>query len=60
MFEDYPDVVNVSQLREMLGGISRTSVYKILKSGSVQYRKIANKYLITKSSVIDYILQEIE
>ena len=29
MFTDYPDVVNVEQLSEMLGGTSTKSVYRL-------------------------------
>ena len=34
MFTEYPDVVNVEQLCEMLGGPSSKSVYRLLKEVS--------------------------
>ena len=36
MFTDYPDVVNVEQLSEMLGGTSTKSIYRLLKSGEIK------------------------
>lgn len=35
MFEKYPDVVEVNQLREMLGGISRKLAYKLLSEKEI-------------------------
>ena len=42
MFTDYPDVVNVEQLCEMLGGPSSKSVYRLLKEGAIQSYWIGN------------------
>ena len=36
MFTEYPDVVNVQQLCEMLGGISDKTAYRLLKSGVIK------------------------
>ena len=36
MFTEYPDVVNVPQLCEMLGGISDKTAYRLLKSGIIK------------------------
>jgi hypothetical protein len=38
MFTDYPDVVGIKQLCEMLGGISTKTCYKILRSGKSNIR----------------------
>ena len=35
MFAAYPDVVNVDQLREMLGGIGYKAAYGLLYDGSI-------------------------
>lgn len=40
MFRSYPDVVHVDELREMLGGIGRTTAYALLKSGRIESVKI--------------------
>ncbi|SCH05310.1 Uncharacterised protein [uncultured Ruminococcus sp.] len=39
MFPDYPDIVTVKQLREMLG-ISRVLAYKLLTDEEIQAVKI--------------------
>ena len=55
MFTDYPDVVNVEQLCEMLGGTSTKSVYRLLKSGEIQSYWIGKRYRIPKVFVIEYL-----
>ena len=40
MFAAYPDVVNVDQLREMLGGIGYKAAYGLLHDGSIRFFKI--------------------
>lgn len=54
LFEDYPDVLTVHQVRQALG-IGRTGVYKLLDSGSIRCFKIANAYKIPKTSLIEFI-----
>lgn len=39
MFPDYPDIVTVKQLREMLG-VSRALAYKLISDGEIQAVKI--------------------
>lgn len=55
MFTEYPDVVNVEQLCEMLGGPSSKSVYHLLKEGAIQSYWIGKRYRIPKVSVIEYL-----
>ena len=43
MFENYPDVVNVSELSEMLGICEKTA-YILLKNNKIKYR--ANRYIL--------------
>ena len=54
MFKDYPDVLNVNQLCEMLH-IGKNSAYKRLSSGEIKSRRIGRKYVIPKLCVIDYL-----
>ena len=35
MFTQYPDVVNISQLCEMLGGISEKTAYRLIREGKI-------------------------
>lgn len=55
MFTEYPDVVNVEQLCQMLGGPSSKSVYRLLKEGAIQSYWIGKRYRIPKVSVIEYL-----
>lgn len=59
IFENYPDVVGVQQLMEMLQ-IGQVLAYKLVKSGEIQSRKIGREYKIPKQSVVEYILKETE
>lgn len=55
MFPDYPDIVTVAQLREMLG-ISRHVAYELLAEKEISAIKIGNIYKIPKVSVINYVM----
>ncbi len=55
MFTEYPDVVNVQQLSEMLGGISDKTIYRLLKSEKIKSLYVGKRYLIPKPYVIDYL-----
>lgn len=56
MFHDYPDVISVAQLMEMLH-IGQVLAYKLVKSGKIKARKIGREYKIPKVNVIAYVLQ---
>ncbi|MBW4085708.1 helix-turn-helix domain-containing protein [Paenibacillus sp. S150] len=55
IFQHYPDVVNVPQLCEMLGGISSKSAYKLLQANRIPHFKIGRAYKIPKIQVIAYL-----
>lgn len=57
MFPDYPDIVTVKQLREMLG-VSRALAYKLISDGEIQAVKIGTSLKIPKVSVINFVTQE--
>lgn len=54
MFKDYPDVVSVGQLKEMLQ-IGQVLAYKLVKEGEIKSRKFGREYKILKSTVIEYL-----
>lgn len=55
MFSGFPDVVNVEQLCQMLGGISSKTAYKLLRNNEIAHLKIGRAYKIPKSHVIAYL-----
>ena len=54
MFKDYPDVITVDDLQNMLH-IGRNTAYGMLKDGAIKTIKIGKKYIIPKQSVIEFI-----
>ena len=55
MFQQYPDVVNVAQMRTMLGNLGRNSAYKLLSEQTIKSKKIGRIYLIPKVNVIKFL-----
>lgn len=60
MFPDYPDVVSPEQLQKMLGGIGKTTAYKLLRGGKIKSVRLGRKYLIPKICVIEYLCEDKE
>ena len=58
MFKNYPDVVNVFQMREMLGGIGRNSAYKLLSGQTIKSKKIGRIYFIPKVNIIKFLSEK--
>ena len=58
MFENYPDVVEVEDLRKMLGGISNRLAYKLLAEQEIRSVRVGRAYKIPKICVIEYLLGE--
>ncbi|MDR1002090.1 MAG: helix-turn-helix domain-containing protein [Oscillospiraceae bacterium] len=55
LFPEYPDVVTVKQMCEMLGGISDKTGYRLLHSGEIKSFTIGRCIRIPKVHVIDYL-----
>lgn len=55
MFSKYPDIVNIKQLRQMLGGIGVTLSYRLLKQEKIKAKKVGRDYRIPKINVINYL-----
>lgn len=55
LFNSYPDVVNVEQMCEMLGGISVKTGYRLIKCGSIKAFIIGRRYLIPKIYILEYL-----
>lgn len=58
LFSEYPDVVNITQMCEMLGGIGKKTAYSILRENEIRYIKIGKSFKIPKVCVISYLLGE--
>ena len=54
MFREYPDVVTVSQMSEMLG-ISEKSAYRLLKENCIEHFRIGRTYKILKLHIFSYL-----
>lgn len=55
LFLNYPDVVNVTEMREMLGGISNKTAYKLLHDNRISHFKIGRVYKIPKINILVYL-----
>ena len=58
MFEKYPDVVEVDDLRAMLGGISKKLAYRLLADQEIRSVKVGRAYKIPKVCLIEYLMGE--
>ena len=56
LFTNYPDIVDISQMRKMLGNIGITLAYKLLKEKRIKSIKIGREYRVPKSCIIEYLL----
>ena len=57
MFADYPDVVDVSGLRSMLGNIGKQTAYELVRKGTIKAIKVGKLYRIPKINVISFLTQ---
>ena len=56
LFRNYPDVVNVKQLCEMLGGIGKNMGYRLLRERKIPSILIGREYKVAKTDVIHFVL----
>lgn len=57
MFTSYPDLVNINQLKEMLG-IGITLAYRLVRNNTIQSLKVGRQYKIPKRCVIAYLTNQ--
>lgn len=55
MFVNNPDVVDIHQLCEMLGGIGIKTAYQLLHEGEIRYLKIGRGFRIPKRGVVEFV-----
>ena len=54
MLKDYPDVMDIDQMSELLG-ISTKTAYKLLKNGQIIALKVGRTYRIPKVHILKYL-----
>lgn len=54
LFEDYPDVMTVQQVRKALG-VGRTAIYRLLENHEIDCFMIGNAYKIPKTCLIEFV-----
>ena len=57
-FQNYPDVVEVTDLCAMLGGVKAKDARQLLQAGKIKSFLIGRKYQVPKECVIDYLLED--
>lgn len=59
MFNNYADIVNPKELKEMLGGnVGTNKIYQLLKNKEIYNKKVGNNYIILKLSVIEFLMRK--
>ena len=58
MFTTYPDVVNIFQLKGMLG-IGINLAYKLVRSKTIPSLKVGREYKIPKGNIIYYLTKQV-
>ncbi len=58
MFTTYPDVVNIFQLKEMLG-IGINLAYKLVRNKTIPSLKVGKEYKIPKGNIIYYLTKQV-
>lgn len=57
MYPDYPDIVGVTELQEMLD-VSRAVAYRLLREGDIKGKIVAGAYKIPKFNVINFVTDD--
>ena len=57
MFISYPDLVNIVQLKDMLG-IGITLAYRLVKQNIIKSIKVGREYKIPKRNIISYLTNQ--
>ena len=58
LFKDYPDVVKVKELKEMLPRMGKNKIYDLSKDKKIYSKKIGRDYYIPKVSIIKYLMEK--
>lgn len=53
-FDGYPDLLNVSQIQQILG-LGRSAVYSLIQTDEIKHMKIRGKIRIPRRYIVEYI-----
>ena len=56
LLSGYPEIMNIEQMCDALGGISTRTGYKLLKEGKIKSIKVGREYRIIKTYVTEFLL----
>ena len=56
LFENYPDIVKIPDLQEMIG-VSRTKAYGLISTNQIRSFRVGNSIRIPKKFIIEYLLK---
>ena len=54
VFKEYPDILDVKQVSTLLG-VSTKTVYRLLRSGTLDSLKIGREFRVPKVNVMKYV-----
>lgn len=54
VFKEYPDVLNVEQVSDVLG-VSKKTVYKLIHDGALSSLKVGREFRIPKVTLMKYM-----
>ena len=57
MLKEYPDVLDIKQMCEILGGISTKTGYKMLHDNVIESIRIGRQFRVAKITLIDFIIK---
>ncbi len=57
MFQNYPDIVSVDQVCEMLH-VGKNSAYDLLHANQIKHVRVGRKYIIPKTAIINFVGRE--
>lgn len=55
MFTNFPDVVSVDQMCQMLGGVSKKTAYQLLQDNKIKSFIVGRSYRIPKIHIMEYL-----
>lgn len=59
VFKNYPDILNIKQVSTILG-VSKKTVYSLIKRGAFSCIKVGREYRIPKVNVVQYFFSLVD